>query len=197
MPDREFAAQARALESAYLRSEDPMVQSGFSGGRQRWVSERSPLVDAIHRDGDFLDVGCANGLLAEDVVSWASERGFDLTPHGVDLGPGLVDLARRRMADHRQNFNVADAWSWEPDRQWTFVYSLLDLSPRDLWCDWLDRLSTWVEPEGRLIIGSYGSRSRGIDPFDVGEVLESCGLRVRRSSQGGEPPVTRFAWSGR
>lgn len=42
MPDREFAAQARALESAYLRSEDPMVQSGFSGGRQRWVSERSP-----------------------------------------------------------------------------------------------------------------------------------------------------------
>lgn len=196
VPDGTFAAQTRALELAYLRCEDPMMQSGFSGGRERWVSERSPLTDAIHRDGDFLDVGCANGLLAEDVTTWAGECGFAVVPHGVDLGEGLIAVARRRMPEHRENFQEADAWSWQPERQWTFVYSLLDLSPPDLWCEWLSRLSTWVEPEGRLIIGSYGSRSRAIEPVDVRRVMESCGLLVLGSSGGGDPPLTRFAWSG-
>lgn len=195
MPDEGFAAYARDLESAYLESDDPLVQSGFSGGRRRWISERSPLLDAIHRDGDFLDVGCANGLLAEDVTAWARERGFDLVPHGIDLGRRLIALAQRRMPDHRQNFNVADAWTWQPQRQWTFVYSLLDLSPRDLWCDWLRRLSTWVEPHGRLIVGSYGSRSREEAPMDVQGVMECCGLSVIGSREGGDPIVTRFAWS--
>lgn len=194
-PDESFAAQARSLERSYLQSEDPMVQSGFSGGRKRWVAERSPIVNAIHRDGDFLDVGCANGLLAEDVVTWAGEHGFALTPHGIDLGASLVDLARQRLPDHRQNFHMADAWGWDPKRQWTFVYSLLDLSPQELWCDWLYRLSTWVEPEGRLIIGSYGADSRGVQPTDVANVMENCGLQPLDFSHGGDPLMARFAWS--
>lgn len=195
LPDESFAAQARALEQAYLQSGDPMAQSGFSGGRRRWVSERSPLIDAIHRDGDFLDVGCANGLLAEDVATWSRERGFEVVPHGIDLGERLVAVAQRRMPEQRQNFAVADAWRWEPRRKWAFVYSLLDLSPQERWCDWLHRLSTWVEPGGRLIIGSYGSRSRAVEPLDVAYVMEGCGLRVIGSSRGGDPPLTRFAWS--
>jgi SAM-dependent methyltransferase len=195
MPDETFIAQARALEQAYLQSEDPILQSGFSGGRRRWVSERSPLIEAIHRDGDFLDVGCANGLLAEDVATWAGELGFEVVPHGIDVGEGLVSVARRRIPEHAQNFHVADAWTWRPERQWTFVYSILDLSPRDRWCDWLTRLSTWVAPEGRLIIGSYGSRSLSIEPCDVEQVMEECGRPVLGSSRGGDPPLARFAWS--
>lgn len=189
--------EMRALEDAYLESEDAIVRSGFHGGRARWVAERSPLVEAIHRDGHFLDVGCANGLLVADVVDWAAERGHRIVPHGVDLGPRLVDLARKRLPGHAGNFVVADAWAWEPARGWTFVYSLLDLSPDELWCDWIRRLYDWVEPGGRLIMGSYGSRSRAMPPIDVTPVLESCGLRVRGSSVGGEGPVTRFAWASR
>jgi len=194
-PDESFAAQTRSLERSYLQSEDPTVQSGFSGGRKRWVAERSPIVNAIHRDGDFLDVGCANGLLAEDLVIWAAEAGFALTPHGIDMGAGLVDLARQRLPAHRQNFHVADAWGWDPKRKWTFVYSLLELSPQERWCDWLHRLSTWVKPEGRLIIGSYGANSRGVQPTDVTNVMENCGLQTLGSSDGGDPLNTRFAWS--
>jgi SAM-dependent methyltransferase len=197
LPDESFAAQARALEEAYLQSADPMMQSGFSGGRRRWVSERSPLIDAIHRDGDLLDVGCANGLLAEDAAAWARERGFEIVPHGIDLGERLIAVAHRRMPEHCQNFKAADAWTWKPERKSTFVYSLLDLSPREMWSDWLHRLSTWVEPEGRLIIGSYGSRSRAVEPLDVADVMERCGLRVIGSSRGGDPPLTCFAWSER
>jgi hypothetical protein len=195
LPHPDFRDESRRLEAAYLESEDPMVQSGFTGGQGRWIAERSPLVDAIDRDGSFLDVGCANGLLAADVVDWASQRGFTLEPHGVDLGPGLIALARRRLPDHQDNFDIADAWTWHPGRQWTFVYSLLDLSPPELWCEWVGRLSRWVEPEGRLIMASYGRSTSRVEPVDVVKVLEGCGLRILGSSHGGEPPITRFAWS--
>lgn len=196
VPDDRFIDEARGLERMYLRSDDPMVQSGFSGGRERWIAERSPLVEAIDSDGVFLDVGCANGLLAANVVEWAMQRGHGIVPHGVDLGERLIALARKRLPDHADNFVVADAWTWEPGRRWRYVYSLLDLAPDDLWCDWIERLLDWVEPGGRLIIGSYGSQSRDIKPIDVGRVLAQCGREVVGISSGGEPPVTRFAWTG-
>lgn len=194
-PDKDFMDRARSLEGSYLGSDDAIVQSGFSGGRERWVAERSPLVEGIHGDGDFLDVGCANGLLAADVMAWAAERGFTVVPHGVDLGPKLIDLARARLPEFGDNFWVADAWTWEPDRQWTYVYSLLDLSPPELWCQWLQRLMAWVEPEGRLIVGSYGAQTPPNDPVEVAGVFEGCGWRVDGWSAGGDPMLTRFAWS--
>jgi len=197
LPDEEFIEEARSLEAAYLQSDDPIVQSGFSGGRDRWVAERSPIVEAIDGDGDFLDVGCANGLLAADVVVWAEQRGHTIAPHGVDIGDGLIEVARRNLAEHAANFAVVDAWRWEPERQWRYVYSLLDLAPADLWCEWIEKLLGWVESSGRLIIGSYGSRSREIEPVDPGEVLARCGVEVVGRSSGGQPPVSRFAWAVR
>lgn len=197
MPSSSFIEQARALEDAYLESDDPIVQSGFSGGRERWIAERSPLVDAIDGDGEFLDVGCANGLLAADVVEWAQQLGHNVVPYGVDLGHGLVELARERLAEDASNFVAADAWRWQPDRTWTYVYSLLDLAPDEMRCEWMERLIRWVEPGGKLILGSYGSRSRGIEPVDVRSVMSECGLPVEGTSSGGEPLISRFAWSVR
>lgn len=195
LPPPEFRAEANRLEAAYLESDDPIVQSGFSGGPERWVAERSPLMEAITRHGTFLDVGCANGLLAEDVVRWAGWKGIVIEPHGIDLGSGLVALAQQRHRAWSSNFQVADAWSWDPSMRWTFVYSLLDLSPAEMWCEWLQRLSSWVQPGGRLIIGDYGSRSRSIPPVDVAGVFEKCGLEATGSSHGGDPVLTRFAWA--
>lgn len=174
-----------------------MIQSGFHGGRHRWVAERSPLVEAIHADGDFLDVGCANGLLASDVMDWAAAKGYRIVPHGIDLGSELVALAKERLPEHDANFTAADAWTWQPDRQWQFVYSLLDLSPEDLRCEWLRHLYEWVEPAGRLIIGSYGSRSRHLPPLDVGTVLAECGFEVDGFSAGGTGPITSFGWASK
>ena len=197
LPGPDFRESARDLESAYLESDDPERQSGFSSGRTRWVVERSPLVEVLDRDGDFLDVGCANGLLVADVINWAGDRGVKIVPNCVDLGPRLIELARRRLPQFASNFHVADAWAWEPDRQWTYVYSLLDLSPRDLWCHWLRRLHNWVEPGGRLIIGSYGGRTPRRHPADVVAVMEGCGFSVAGSTEGGDPVVTRFTWTSR
>ena len=187
-------AEMTALEATYLQSDDPVIQSGFHGGRERWERERSPLSEAFDQDGDFLDVGCANGLLAADVVAWAAGRGYRIVPYGVDLGEALIGLARDRLPDHAANFVVADAWTWRPSRRWTFVYSLLDLSPVELRCEYVWRLYGWVAPGGRLIVGSYGSRIRNEAPEPLAELLGQCGLDVVGCSEGGEGPVTRFAW---
>jgi hypothetical protein len=187
-------ARMAALEDKYLGFEAPETQSGFGGGRARWIAERSPLVEAIDRDGEFLDVGCANGLLAADVVIWAAERGFRMVPHGVDLGEALIARASERHLDRAHNFVAADAWHWEPKRKWTFVYSLLELAPADLRCEWMRRLFGWVDVGGRLIIGSYGSRSRNLAPADVAEVFGQCGFKVAGSATDGDGPITRFAW---
>lgn len=191
-PNQSFIEEMRALELAYLHATDEIGHSGFGGGRERWVEERSPLIEALDADGSFLDVGCANGLLAADVVSWAAVRGHAVEPFGIDLGHQLVEMAKQRMPGYAANFVVADAWDWEPRRSWDYVYSLVNLAPRDLVSQWFERLSRWVAPGGRLIIGAYGSRSRGRAPADPGSMLRLAGYTVAGESFGSD--VTRFAW---
>jgi hypothetical protein len=58
----------------------------------------------------------------------------------------------------------------------------------------LDRL---VQPGGRLIVGSYGSRSRATPPLPIAETLASYGHTVTGQTTGGQPPVTAFAWVDR
>jgi hypothetical protein len=85
-----YAGNIRLLEPAYLRATTAEGGSGFGGDAVRWRARRGMIVDGIHRDGTFLDLGCANGLLMESVVQWAAERGHRIEPYGVDLAPGLV-----------------------------------------------------------------------------------------------------------
>ncbi|MBI4415487.1 MAG: SAM-dependent methyltransferase [Euryarchaeota archaeon] len=190
-----FEAQRRLLEEGYLRSDDPIRQSGFSGGPDRWRLERGPILAAIEEDGEFVDVGCANGYLLECLVAWAEERGRALIPYGVDFSETLIDLAKRRMPQHASNFYVANAWYWMPPRRWRYVYALLDSVPEAMMGRYARRLfDRYAEPGGRLIAGYYGSRSRAVPPIDVGALLEAHGFRVAGTAEGGTPVVTRFAW---
>jgi 2-polyprenyl-3-methyl-5-hydroxy-6-metoxy-1,4-benzoquinol methylase len=70
----------RFLEAAYLAGENPRAQSGFGGDAEYWERTRRPMTRAIERDGSFLDVGCANGLLMESVVAWTAEDGHHIEP---------------------------------------------------------------------------------------------------------------------
>ena len=191
----EFLARAEALQDAYLASDDPIRQSGFGGGAERWRAERSPILEAVPGGGDLLDIGCANGYLAECLVAWAAERGVRLTPHGIDIGPRLIAEARRRLPEFAGNFHVANGWDWRPGRRFGYVYTLSDCVPPDMLAEYVERLlDRLVEPGGRLIAGSYGSRSRGTPPLPVAQTLASLGHVVAGQAAGGEPPVTAFAW---
>ncbi|HAL49288.1 MAG TPA: hypothetical protein DCP37_16180, partial [Dehalococcoidia bacterium] len=158
-----FLDSARALEQSYLETDDPVRQSGFGGGAKRWRAEREPILDAVEHDGDILDIGCANGHLLECLVSWGRERGLNLTPHGLDLGPRLIDLARLRHPNFAENFHVGNAWDWRPPRRYRYVYMLYDCVPEAYLAECFGRLlAVFIEPGGRLIVGAYGPKTRGV-----------------------------------
>ena len=78
----------------YVGADTPWGQSGKTGDAKTWEEARRPIVDALERDGTFLDVGCANGYLLETVSAWAAEKGVEIEPYGVDIAPELVEIAR-------------------------------------------------------------------------------------------------------
>jgi SAM-dependent methyltransferase len=191
----DFLARARSLEAAYLASEDPIRQSGFGGGAERWRTEREPILEAVEGDGDLLDIGCANGYLLRCLVDRGAERGLRLTPHGIDIGPRLVEEAKRWHPGLEGNFHVANGWDWRPRRRFRYVYSLYDCVPEDLLADYVRRLlERVVAPGGRLIVGAYGSRSAGTPPFAIAGFLAANGFAVAGLARGGDPPVAEFAW---
>jgi hypothetical protein len=193
----DFLRYLQTLEDAYLASDDPIRQSGFGGGAERWRREREPILDAVDAGGDFLDVGCANGYLLECLVQWARERGRALVPHGVDAGPRLTGLARRRLPGHAANLHVANAWDWQPPRRYRYVYTLADCVPEGMEREFFARLfDRAVERGGRLIVGHYGSRTRATPPRPVADLLTSFGYTILGSTTGGDPPLTAFAWVG-
>ena len=194
LPER-FLRELEALESSYLEEDDPIRQSGFGGGSERWRAEREPILDAIDADGDILDIGCANGYLLECLMAWGHERDLSLTPYGLDHGRRLIELAKHRLPDFESNFYRGNAWDWEPPRRFDYVYTLYDCVPVDYLGEYLGRLhERFLARRGRLIVGAYGSNSRRIPAFEVAEALSSAGLTVAGSTSAGPLPNARFAW---
>ena len=141
---------------AYLAAETPYGQAGHSGDAARWEEARRHIVDAIDRDGTFLDVGCANGILMETVRAWAAEKALAIEPYGLDLSPELAELARTRLPHWADRIFVGNALDWQPPRRFDFVRTGLEYVPPtrrgDLVAHLLDHV---VAPGGRLIIGSF------------------------------------------
>ncbi len=193
-----FLSELRALEDVYLHHGDPAEQSGFYDGPERWRAEREPILEAISADGELLDAGCANGYLLECLVAWGRERGVSLIPYGLDQGTSLIELARRRQTHLADHFFIGNAWDWEPPQRFRYVYTLVDQVPLEYLEPYLLRLlGRAVAPGCRLIVGDYGSHSRGISARDAAALLRSIGLTVAGSAEGGSHGVARFAWSER
>ena len=179
----------RLLETSYLRDGTARGGSGFGGTAADWWAQRGHLCQAIDRDGSFLDVGCANGHLLESMVAWCAERGVHLEPFGVELSPGLVAEARRRLPQWEDRIWVGNALDWTAPggRRFDFVHTLLDLVPEarveQMVRHQLDHL---VAPGGRLLASSYvpaADRSRHAD-----QVLRRLGFAVDGRT---EPAVVR------
>jgi methyltransferase family protein len=176
-----YADNIRVLEPAYLRGTTPQKGSGFGGDAARWRIRRGMIVDGVHRSGTFLDIGCANGLLMESVREWAAERGFAIESYGIDLAPGLVDLARRRLPQWADRIEQGNAIDYAPGRRFTFVHVLLDAVPRARRADLVRHTFTLVEPGGRLLVSHYpgGTSDRGAE-----EHLRDMGFPVAGSATG-------------
>ncbi len=191
----EFLSELRNLENSYLFENDPIRQSGFHGGETRWRTERKLILDAVENDGDFLDIGCANGYLLECLVEWGKERGVKLTPYGVDQGSGLIKIAKRRFPKYVDHFWTANAWDWHPPRKFSYVYTLNDCVPENYLSEYIKNiLERYVKNNGILIVGAYGSTSENRPALDVARMLSEFDHQVTGSSSRGDLPVSRIAW---
>ncbi len=181
--EKDFFAQELALhEAKYLAGTNPRQQSGFGRDARDWDRFRSPVVAPIDRNGSFLDIGCASGLLMESVVAWASEGGHRIEPFGLDISEKLAELARWRLPQWRERIFVGNALCWEPPACFDFVRTELVYVPPSRRREYVERLlERFVAPGGRLIICSYGSsRSEGDRAELLVDELRDWGVRVDR-----------------
>ena len=145
------AAMAARLVPAYLGADTPQGGSGHTGTVADWEYSRGIVAEAIHRHGNFLDVGCANGLLMESVARWSG-----VEPYGLDISPEIAALARTRCPQWAERIVVGNALGFVPQHRFDFVRTGLEYVPpprrREL-VSWL--LAHVVAPGGRLIVGKY------------------------------------------
>jgi SAM-dependent methyltransferase len=185
-------------EEHYLASDDPRLQAGFGGDEARWEAARRPIVDAIDRDGSFLDVGCANGYLLESIVRWSPHS---VEPYGLDFAPRLVELARSRVPQWADRIYLGNALEWEPPRRFDFVRNELVYAPDERWRELVERLlERAVAPGGRLIVCGYGSPRSGLPTHPVRQIVRSWGYepeleRAAEAPEGGGA-IVEFAALG-
>lgn len=143
-----------ALAAAYLLDADPRWQSGFDGDPTLWREARELILAPVHRDGTFLDIGCATGHLMECLELWAAEQGRTLAVYGLELSPALAATARQRLPRLGTQVFEGNVLDWRPPHRFTFVHTGLEYAPRTRG-PWLVRhlLEHFVEDDGRLITG--------------------------------------------
>lgn len=193
-----FKYQQQETEAAYLSSNDPYRQSGWGSTPQRWRLGREVILEAVERSGTFLDIGCANGLLLDCLMQWAKKRDLHLVPHGIDISPRLVELARARLPAHAENLAVANSLFWQPQTRYDYVHTLLEYVPEHLHQPYFQHLLNGsVADGGRLIVSSYSSRTKKSLATDVPTYLKCLGYQVIGSAVSRESDhwiLTSVAW---
>lgn len=178
--ERFFAEVLARLEGPYLAGTNPRQQSGFGRDEREWERFRRPVVAPIERDGTFLDVGCASGLLMECVARWAAEDGHAVEPYGLDISEKLAELARRRLPRWRDRIYTGNALFWEPPARFDYVRTELVYVPHHRRREYVERLlERVVAPDGRLIVCSYGSsRPEGARAEPLVDELRAWGFPI-------------------
>ena len=78
-------------------------------------------MEGVHKDGTFLDVGCANGVLLRDLCMWAKEKSINLIPFGFDINRKLIEESRKKIPLHRTNFKVDKEDNYKINKKFTFI----------------------------------------------------------------------------
>ena len=147
------------------------------------ASGEDRLAAGIDSDGTFLDVGCANGLLMESVQRWCAERHVNVEPFGVEIAPGLVELARRRLPAWADRIWLGNAIEWVhlDGVRFDYVHTLVDCVPLDVRGRLIEhQLARVVRPGGRLLVSHYVSSGTHDPP--ARDVINSLGYVVAGAS---------------
>ena len=165
------------FEADYL-GKDELMETGFDGTPKEWEHARKLIAEAIDHDGTLLDLGCANGKLAQDLQKWAKEKSFTLKVFGVDFSPKLVAKAQERFPQNPENFVVGDVNTYSPAQKMDYIRTeYVYFSPLTLehLTQQLKRYFDAIKPGGKLIITFYQD-DKHIDTRDFKSSIEDLGL---------------------
>lgn len=146
---------------------DPVVREAWAARLRTWLPERA---------SDVLDLGCGTGSLSLLASGW----GHHVT--GVDLSPGMVDLARAKLAGRDAVFLVGDAATPPVGEQ---LFDVL-LCRHVLWTlpDPGRVLRHWcglLRPGGRLVL------VEGVGDGEPGRHIRRPAHRASGAPRGGRP----------
>lgn len=155
---------------------DPEVRAAWADRLAHWLPQRA---------GHVLDLGCGTGSLS----LLAAERGHRVT--GVDLAPGMLEQARRKLAGHDAEFLLGDAAS-PPVR--AGAYDVV-LARHVLWAlpDPAAAVRHWwslLRPGGRLVLveGVWGELDpTGIPADRLLDLVRALTDDVRHEPLSGDP----------
>lgn len=172
------------LEESYLEANargDVAGGSGSGGGLERWEKKRRVLARAFDRDGDWLDVGCANGLLMETLVRWTAEAGLRIEPFGLDLSERIAEAARQRLPHWADRIWAGNVMTWQPPMRFDYITVIADSVPPGSGRNLIERLiANFLNPKGRVVFSIYMPRppQASVEIPPASEVLQRFGYRV-------------------
>ncbi|MBM3242294.1 class I SAM-dependent methyltransferase [Candidatus Poribacteria bacterium] len=151
-----FDNHKRYFTAAYLAADNPRAQSGYGGDEAGWCYSRGMIVEAVHKSGTFLDVGCANGHLIESLHQWLVGSRLKVEFSGLDISEELAELAKKRLPDWKDQIYIGNALYWIPQVKYDFVRTGLEYVPLGRQKDFIKHLLVnYVTRGGRLILGLY------------------------------------------
>ena len=180
-----FSSLKNELEEAYLQHDEPWKQSGFAGPEERWIKCRKPIADCVEVSGSFLDIGSANGYLLECILKWTSERGLNIVPYGLDLSERLIELAKERLPQHRENFYTGNAWLWNNTVKFDYVRTEIVYVPEYLQRQYLERtIDRYLVEGGKLLVTEYRSSKDAVSKPWINGMLTDWGFNIAKQVSG-------------
>jgi len=131
-----------------------LKRSFWLGNREMWRIAREVILEAVDKDGSFLDIGCANGLLLKDLCAWVKEtKGIELVPYGIDIDKDLIKECKEKNSKFKNNFFVVNMENFIPKKKFTFIHSNFSVTQK-----FLAKYLKMLEPDGRLILTLYDDK---------------------------------------
>lgn len=178
----------------YLSKDNPRAQSGHGSDIYRWRNVRWMILEPIHFDGSFIDIGCANGHLISTFDSWMRNSDVNIEFYGLEISPALCNLAKKLYPKLSEHIYCGNAINWNPPFQYDYVYTMIypDL-PSELRKKMLQHLyENVLKKNGRLILGPFDKKS----PYE--DEIENNGFHISGYIEKTIPPknseVKRVVW---
>ncbi len=137
------------------------------------------IVKSIHRQGSFLDIGCANGLFLKFLQHWSK---YKLDLYGIEVKKDLLLEARKMFPKKTSHFEIIqlEKFILNPKKRKDFDFpSKFDFIYWNMWDNWnfalnehfniFNEIFKILKKEGRFILefhGKPGKRYKHINQLE-------------------------------